>query len=324
MDLARKMSFLTLDVISRIGFGEPFGDLRADDDVDGFLAAGDLGLWLNNHFMAWGLTEIVHIPWLFRTLGPSEKDKEGMGKMVANARRVVEARLAQGDDVSKKSDMLASFIRHGLGKEELITEAVLQIIAGADTTATALRGIMLYVLSHPRVYRKLQEEVDAVVKEGQAAPFPSVVPDVVARNMPYMQAVIKEGMRIHPPVTNEVPKQVPSGGDTVTVDGELVWLPGGTFVGIASMAMLRRQSIFGEDVNEFRPERWLLEEDEQKLAVMSRTVDLVFGYGKYQCLGKAIALTEMGKALFEVSWRFLCLLGSVSGHECWATADCFR
>lgn len=300
MDLAQKLSFLTLDVISRIGFGEPFGDLRADDDVDGFLAAGDLGLWLNNHFMAWGLTEIVHIPWVFRTLGPSEKDKDGMGKMVANARRVVESRMAQGGDVDRKSDMLGSFMRHGLGKEELITEAVLQIIAGADTTASALRGIMLYLLSHPRVYKKLQAEVDGVVKEGEVAPFPSVVSDAVARNMRYMQAVIKEGMRIHPPVTNEVPKQVPAGGDTVTVDGEPVWLPGGTYVGIASMAMLRRESIFGEDVNEFRPERWLIE-DEAKVAVMSRTVDLVFGYGKYQCLGKAIALTEMGKALFEVS-----------------------
>ena len=301
MDLARKMSYLTLDVISRIGFGEPFGDLRADADVDGFLAAGDLGLWLNNIFMALGVTELVHVPWVFKALGPSERDKDGMGKMVANARKVVEARLAQGD-VSEKSDMLASFMRHGLGKEDLITEACLQIIAGADTTATTLRCVMLYVLSHPRVYRKLQREVDEVVKAGQAPPSPSIIPDAVARKMPYLQAVVKEGMRIHPPVTDEVPKQAPPGGDTVMVDGEPVWLPGGTHVGIATLAMLRRGSIFGEDVDEFRPERWLLEEDEERLAIMNRTVDLIFGYGKYQCLGKTIAHTEIGKTLFEVSW----------------------
>lgn len=57
--------------------------------------------------------------------------------------------------MSKKLDMLALFTRHGLGKEDLITEACLQIIAGADTTATSLRGIMLYVLSYLWVYMKL-------------------------------------------------------------------------------------------------------------------------------------------------------------------------
>ena len=307
MDLARTLSYLTLDVISRIGFGEPFGDLRADADVDGFLAAGDLAIWLNNYFMALGLTELVHVPWIFRALGPSERDEGGMGKMVANARRVIEARIDQG--VEGKSDMLASFMRHGLDKEDLITEACLQIIAGADTTASSLRGIMLYLLSHPRVYRKLQDEVDGAVAEGQVPPFPSVVPDAVARRMPYLQAVIREGLRMHPPVTNEVPKRVPDGGDTVSVDGEPVYLPGGTNVGIAVLAMLRRKSVFGEDVEEFRPERWLAG-DEQAVAAMSRTVDLVFGYGKYQCLGKSIAWTEIGKALFEVS--FAAELGSAA------------
>lgn len=116
MDFARKVSFLTLDVISHIGLGEPFGDLRTDADVDGFLEAGNFGLWMNTQMLS------LHIPWVFRALGPTEKDRTGLRKMVANARRVIEARLKKGD-MTKKSDMLSSFMRHGLGTEDLITEA---------------------------------------------------------------------------------------------------------------------------------------------------------------------------------------------------------
>ena len=303
VDFGEKISFMTLDVISRIGFGQPFGSLLADHDVDGFFEAGNTGLPVNSYIIGLGITHIAHIPWVFRLLGPCEKDETGLGKLAANARKVVEQRLKKGIDATKKSDMLASFMRHGLDKEELVTEASLQVIAGADTTASTLRGTMLYLLSHPRVYMKVQREVDAIVADGLAEPSPAVIPDSVVRKMPYLQAVVREGIRMHPPVTVEVPKVVPRGGETFTIDGESVYLPAGTHISLATLSMFRRRDVFGEDVDNFRPERWFLEEDEKKLAVMNRTIDLVFGYGKYQCLGKAIAQTEIGKALFEVSRR---------------------
>src|SRR5438876_497829 len=43
-DFARKIQYFTLDVISEVGFGEPFGDLRADRDVNEYVAAGEIGL----------------------------------------------------------------------------------------------------------------------------------------------------------------------------------------------------------------------------------------------------------------------------------------
>lgn len=318
MDFAQKVSFMTLDVISRIGFGEPFGSLRADRDVDGFLEASNKGLPLMNAIAVVGLSPIMQIPWVFRLVGPNERDKAGLGKMLANARRIIEKRVAEGIDVSKKSDMLSSFMRHGLDKEDLVTEACLQIIAGADTTSSSLRGIMLYLVSNPRVYAKLQREVDATVADGSAAPSPAIIPDTVARKLPYLQAVIKEGIRIHPPVTSETPKRVPAGGEVYTVDGNQVHLPGGIDVGLSILGMFRRQGIFGEDVDLFRPERWLVE-DEGKLATMNRTVDLVFSYGKYQCLGRPIALMEMGKTVFEVS-RTQSLTQRSEEHSGWSSS----
>ena len=300
MDFAKKIQYFTLDVISAVGFGEPFGHLRADADVNEYVKAGEIGLAVTSAGLALGLTWFLQLPLVARALGPSETDVVGFGRMIAYARTIIDTRLRR--ETEARSDMLASFVRHGLDADELLSEAILQIIAGSDTTAASLRSIMLYLLTHPRVYAKLQAEVDARVREGYAG---AVIPDAEARKLPYLQAVIKEGVRIHPPVTDSVPKRVPDGGDTVVVDGRTVFLPGGTNISYAAWPLHLSKAIFGDDAHEFRPERWLLESDPRKLADMNRTHELIFGYGKYQCLGRPIALMEMGKVLFEVSPPFL-------------------
>ena len=296
MDLARKIQFFTLDVISSIGFGQPFGDLNSDSDIDSYIHSGEQALGFVTFSTATGLTSVLHWPWLARLLGPSEKDKRGLGKMMATARRLIDSRLTQFKGIGEGSDMLASFLRHGLSRDDLFTESILQILAGSDTTATAIRCTMLYLISHPRVYSKLQAEVDEHVASGAVM---NIVSDAEAKKLRYLMAVIHEGLRIHPPVTDEVPKVVPKGGDTVMVEGKEVFLPGGTNIGYCVLGLNRNREIFGEDVEQFRPERWLIE-DGERLNAMKKTTDLIFGYGKYQCLGKPIAWLEISKVIFEV------------------------
>lgn len=296
LDFARKIQYLTLDVISHLGFGEPFGDLRADDDVDGYIDAGETGLAVLTVATALGLTWVLQLPIVAKLLGPSERDVSGLGRMMAKARSVVETRLQRGGTAGS-FDMLASFARHGMTKDELVTESALQIIAGSDTTASSLRAIFLYLLTHPRVYAKLQAEIDASPVTSPSG----VICDADARRLPYLQAVIKEGMRIHPPVTDPLPKRVPDGGDTVVVDGEAVFLPGGANISAALWPLQRNKTVFGPDAQFFRPERWLDEPDERRLADMNRVHELHFGYGKFQCLGRPVALMEIGKTVFEVS-----------------------
>jgi cytochrome P450 len=165
---------------------------------------------------------------------------------------------------------------------------------------------MLYVITHPRVYFRLQAEVDKVVASGVA---PEIVSDSCLRNMPYLQAVVREALRIHPPITDVVPKKVPKGGDIVTVGGKQYFLPGGTNVSYSAWGVHHDKAMFGEDADVFRPERWLLEEKNEhsimKLAAMRRTTEMIFGYGKYQCLGKPIAWLEITKVLFEVCCRYI-------------------
>ena len=55
---------MTLDVISRIGFGEPFGSLLADRDIDGFCEAGNVGLPVASYILGLGLAHVVIRPWV--------------------------------------------------------------------------------------------------------------------------------------------------------------------------------------------------------------------------------------------------------------------
>ncbi|KAF1961436.1 benzoate 4-monooxygenase cytochrome-like protein P450 [Byssothecium circinans] len=303
IDLAMKIQYFTLDVISHIGFGQAFGDLAADDDVDGYITASEEGMSAMTFLCATGLVPFVQWPPIARLIGPSEKDKTGHGRVMRTARRLVDERMkAQNPAKGEGSDMLASFIHRGMTRDEICTEAFLQILAGSDTTATAMRCTMLHLVAQPRVYRRLQEEIDGAVRDGLVEDG-KVISEANARTLPYLNAVIREGLRVHPPVTDIVPKVVPKGGDTYIIDGVTTFLPEGTNVGYCVLGLMRRRDLFGEDVDIFRPERWMLDGGAE-LEAMKRTTEIVFGYGKYQCLGKPIAWMEINKVIFELLRHF--------------------
>jgi len=197
--------------------------------------------------------------------------------------------------------MLSSFIVHGLTEQDLVAESVMQILAGGETTATGLRATFLHIITNPRIYATLRAEIDDVVNsKGKISG--SIIKDTEWRHLVYLQAVIKEGLRIWPPVTGMMSKFSPPGGDEFEVDGEKVFIPGSSNIGWASWGIHRNQAVFGEDAELYRPERWLDKRNPEKLERMRKVVDLNFGYGKYYCLGRLIALSELHKVIFEVRY----------------------
>jgi len=114
--------------------------------------------------------------------------------------------------------------------------------------------------------------------------------------LPYLQAVIFEGLRFYPPFTGWPFKVVPPEGDSI--DGKFI--PGGTRLSPNFPALMRLKHIFGEDVEVFRPERWL-DGDKDKVAEMRRVTEMVFGYGRWGCAGRHLAFLELGKVFVEVS-----------------------
>ncbi|KAH7139390.1 cytochrome P450 monooxygenase-like protein [Dendryphion nanum] len=307
MDMATKIQYLTLDVISEIGLGEAFGNLKSDTDVNGYLEACDTGLRISNNSFGFGTSWLGDVPVIGKAIMPSEKDETGFGRMMAEARKTIIQRTQA--TTKDRSDMLSSFIRHGVSEEDLFQEIFETILAGSDTTSAAIRILLLYIMSHPRVYTKLQSEIDEFVKTGKVPASPGVISDAEVRRLPYLSAVVREGLRVHPPVSNLFSRVVPDGGDTVTVDGKEYFLPGGTMIGYSAWTMHRaNKAVYGEDSEVFRPERWLIDEsdpaEKERLARMRRTNEMIFGYGRWQCPGKAVALIEIHKTIFELLRNF--------------------
>lgn len=152
---------------------------------------------------------------------------------------------------------------------------------------------LFHVYSNPRILSKLRAEI-------RAARPSSPITNAEAASLPYLQAVIKEAIRLHPPITGEMLKDVPPEGDTY--NGQFI--PGGTVIGYSVVRMLTDPKTFGEDAQAFRPERFLEASDEQ-LQTRNAVVDAAFGYGRWRCLGKNIAQLELNKVIPEVSSRKL-------------------
>ncbi|MCJ1307795.1 hypothetical protein MMC25_001443 [Agyrium rufum] len=291
MELARKVQYFTLDAISSLALGKPFGHLKQDGDVFGYIELTDAAL--ATIFMSSLLPPVLALlqsP-LMRPLMPKPEDSFGMGRIIGIARDAVADRFRK----EGQRDMLSSFIGHGLTQSEAGAEAAVVIIAGADTTATAIRATFLHIITNPVVYRRLQEEIDtAIITRKVTRP---VITDAEAKRLPYLQAVIMEGLRIFPPVTGMMPKM--SDADDV-VCGKHV--PAGTNVGWSALGVMQNTDIFGKDAKMFRPERWLDLPIEKQRSMEQWTYQCFSKGMRSECLGKDIAYLELNKIFFEV-WK---------------------
>ncbi|KAK5462718.1 hypothetical protein LTS15_002430 [Exophiala xenobiotica] len=157
--------------------------------------------------------------------------------------------------------------------------------AGADTTAISFRAIVRYICSNPRVYAKFQKEVDDAYVSGILSEIPQYSE---SQNLPYLQAVIKESLRMFPAVGYQLPRIVPKGG--AQIGG--YFIPATTVVGVNGWSLHRHHAIYGEDADCFRPERWLTGD----IKAMENCY-ASFGFGTRTCIGKNMALMEISKII---------------------------
>ncbi|KAK4466256.1 putative cytochrome P450 E-class, group I [Cladorrhinum samala] len=291
MDLAQKAQFLTLDVISDLAIGKCFECLNNDRDVYGQIAffTNSLPLVVAMSVVPASLV-LLQNP-IARALLPKDK-LEGIGRMMGLAQENAAKRY--GPKKIEARDMLGSFVNHGLSYTQAWLEQFSQIAAGSDTTATAVRMTLFLLMTNPESYRALQAEIDAAIREGRVS---SPIRQDEAKRLPYLQAVIKEGMRVWPPVAGLCPKVC----DTEQiVCGKRI--PPGTNVCWDLFGVLRNKEVFGADADYFRPARWLEEKDADRLRAMEQVQGLCFATSsRWECLGKSVAQLELNKVFVEVS-----------------------
>lgn len=173
--------------------------------------------------------------------------------------------------------------------------ALQNMFAGSDTTSISLNATLFNIIAHPDVLGKLREELDGAAARGELSDPPTFAE---AQALPYLQAVMKEALRIHPATGLPLWREVPAGGATLCG----TYFPAGTNVGINSWVAHRSQEIWGPDADKFRPERWL-ESSEEKLRELN-AVYMPFGLGSRTCIGKNISLLEISKVIPQLVRKF--------------------
>lgn len=175
----------------------------------------------------------------------------------------------------------------------------MNVNAGSDTVASIVRAIFYYLLKNPESLSKLLSELVNAKNDGSlSTPF---VAWSESSGLPYLGAVIKEALRMHPALGLPLERVVPSNGLQLQ-DVNKTYLPPATIVGANPWVLHRDTQIFGPDAARWNPDRWL-KADEMQVKNMEHNL-LTFGAGKRTCLGKNIAMLELHKVVPAVFMRY--------------------
>lgn len=155
----------------------------------------------------------------------------------------------------------------GLEPLDYAAECLDHMAAGIDTTGDALCFLM-WELSQPRSLRA-QERLRAELTEGSDEPLDK---------LPFLEAVVSEGLRCFPAIPMSLPRYVPAGGRVI--DGYEV--PGGTVVSCQAYSVHRLNEGVFPGAERFEPERWLGAEGDAE----RRKLQFAFASGGRGCVGK--------------------------------------
>ncbi|KAI5892439.1 cytochrome P450 [Schizophyllum commune H4-8] len=226
------------------------------------------------------------------------------------------AALQAGDaavakQVGQGKDLLSLLIRENmkagdpLPEEELLAQLTTLVFAAMDTTSSALSRTSHLLATHPEVQDRLRAEIRAAMEEHGQLSYNEL------ESLPYLDAVCRETLRLYPPapqLLRRVKKDVvlPFSKPIIGEDGREmseVLVPAGTVVVIAIMNANRNKEIWGEDADEWKPERWL---EPLPASVTDAHIPGVYGNlmtflgGGRACIGFKFSQLEMKVVLVEL------------------------
>jgi cytochrome P450 len=190
----------------------------------------------------------------------------------------------------KREDILSRFLQVTDADPTYLRDIILNfIIAGKDTTATTIAWFIYMVCKHPAVQLKIAKEVKEATNMKEItnyAEFAAIISEEALEKMQYLHAAITETLRLYPAVP--VDAKICFSDDTLP-DGYSV--NEGDMVAYQPYAMGRMKFIWGDDAEEFRPERWLNEDG--IFQPESPFKFTAFQAGPRICLGKEFAYRQM-------------------------------
>ncbi|OBR03144.1 Cytochrome P450 CYP4/CYP19/CYP26 subfamilies [Colletotrichum higginsianum IMI 349063] len=300
INLGQWAQYFAFDVMGILTFSKRYGFLDTGKDV---------GNMLQNivHFMRVS-APYTQIPWfdklarknrvgdfLQRVLGlqASMGILAFVGKAIADKKqqraeqgaKLTAANDANDDKYGRGKDFLTRYIEIVEKDSAPVAWTFSNVIAGSDSVGSLMGTTLFNLLQYPHTLDALYRELrDANV----SMPFPKWSE---VRNLPYLDACVQEGVRMHPPFNLPFERVVPKGG--ITILGS--FLPEGTVVGGSPFVVNRHKGWFGDDADFWRPERWL-EKDEAHKKKLEQGI-LTFGGGRRICLGRYVGILEIKKLI---------------------------
>ncbi|KAI1485224.1 cytochrome P450 [Biscogniauxia mediterranea] len=283
VNLTQLYNFTTFDVMADLAFGKSLGLLEGED-----------ASWVSTIFASISL-----LPWLqfiefypltrklYALLEPKSIAKRRLDHFHYTTSRV-DKRLKEGSD---KQDLWKFVIdSNQLTLGDMHINAELFMSAGTETTASLLTGLTYYLLKNPDKLKILVDEIRGKFRGNEEITFEALA------GMPYLNACIREGLRVYPPVPTNVPREIAEGGNFVL--GK--WLPAGTRVSVHHQATYRSPANF-KNPDKFAPERWL---GDPEYKDDNREAHQPFNVGPRNCLGMNMAWHEMRLLLAKMLFNF--------------------
>lgn len=292
VDLQKLFFMLTLDSATEFLFGESTDVLgTAESRVKGEKFADCFGY----------ATEFVGTKARLGRLAaifPDKKYEDSKNFVHEYIQYYVHRTLEQNKASVEKADAGSSkyvFIEHlaktGNSPKKIQDELLNILLAGRDTTAGLLAHLWYILARRPDVFNKLRTEVLRL--DGREPTFEEI------KEMKYLQYCLNEALRLYPlvPINGRVAIKdtvLPLGGGP---DGKSpIFVKAGTAVNYQVYNMHRRKDLYGEDAEEFRPERWE--------SIRQGWHYLPFNGGPRICIGQQFALTEAGYTTIRLLQAF--------------------
>uniref|UniRef100_A0A2M3ZBT6 Putative cytochrome n=1 Tax=Anopheles braziliensis TaxID=58242 RepID=A0A2M3ZBT6_9DIPT len=174
------------------------------------------------------------------------------------------------------------------------------IMAGIDTTSSTTSGVLYCLAKNPEKQAKLREELRTIMPNKDS---PLTTENM--RNLPYLRACIKEGLRLYSPVAGNFR----AAGRDIVLQGYRI--PKGTDVWMVTLA-LQRENRYFPAADQYLPERWLSDRPEGIASAKDTNpfIFLPFGFGARSCVGKRLAMMEIEIVVsrfvrnYELRWNY--------------------
>ncbi|KAK7445715.1 hypothetical protein VKT23_014710 [Stygiomarasmius scandens] len=301
IDISRKFGHFTFDIMGEVSFGQKFETLKTNDSHRYVQSVLDFSEKVN--VLAW-------LPWAFHVMGLIPSIAKARGRLVAFSRECAGLRVTSGASVKDIWYHLMDEADREQEKPsipEVVADGILAIIAGSDTSASAMASVIWFVLRHPECYQILQKEVDAIFADGE-----NFLDSSRHKELSYLSACISEALRLHPPNATNGPREVPYGSGGRTILGR--YLPEGTQVLVPPYVVHRNPKNFSSP-EKFLPSRWMRNLDAN--FVHKPEAFIPFSYGPASCVGRALALKEMLFALSSLFFKFELQFAPGFDYEGW-------